>query len=818
MAGIYCGIHLKLKSPRTPCPDKPKLKDDVKIRQHLTKEIRRKVDAVLQSALFIPEHLLSYREEVLPSEDKAGAKTSQAGKGLQGPVNMVLLKLNVQGANEDEEALFYAVKSNSLPLLFKFALDSFCKGGDNKQVIFHLMTKIITALGFTDELDIDQKFSASNWGIVLLALENLLNSSLGGDIYNVAADRIQHREVQLNFYRKLARLIFNNTQMGIPAWYRCLRALLTLNHHILEPDLDELLSAVWVDVDNMEVRVRKAREALVSAVLQTYTKLRQVPKLIEELLDVVCQPAADELRPPLLPEMKQKTLSQCLLDNPLKLSMMFDTNQIWDFQFCTVNANTYMTAYWFLVTSNLPLTTPYLEANDRSVFAECILKFLLQSLDASGSNLENTGISVSLISRKLLKSFFFVSSLRCSLHIDLSAAMTSLFSLKGLYGLIRLSFLQSVQDFIQSLIQLIIDRKSSMCVNLEKFTSFMVESNLTAGVLAVDAGDLCSLQLHLVTLSMLCKEMITSLGKNEQLDQTLTHLLEKATSVMEPAIQAVLMRKGSRQRKSFSVEIVTVMIRSELARASISENDSFCQQILKELIPAPRPLDFLISSLCVLHGTWMSLSDVKELEGPVKELLNQLVSSCSQEQFHLLLLMLREGLVPTKIEGGHCTTLTILLRQGEAKISNPQHVIVDYHAAFEAIHEALFTVIHCYPQVMLKASPTFLNGFYRLVSSVMHEGRQRGDSDRESLLKCATLVERMYTHIANAAEDFTVLIHRCTLTLQPEIKAHLTKGIYCILDRCVEQDIKFLNTTLQMGVKEVFSELYNILMSSDKPY
>lgn len=51
----------------------------------------------------------------------------------------------------------------------------------------------------------------------------------------------------------------------------------------------------------------------------------------------------------------------------------------------------------------------------------------------------------------------------------------------------------------------------------------------------------------------------------------------------------------------------------------------------------------------------MSLSDVKELEGPVKELLNQLVSNCSQEQFHVLLLMLREGLVPAKIEEGHFT-------------------------------------------------------------------------------------------------------------------------------------------------------------------
>lgn len=1256
--------------------------DGVKIRQNLSKEIRNKVDAVLQSALFIPDHLQSYKDEVLPSEDESRVKKSHAGKGLQGPVNIILSKLCVQGANEEEEALFYAVKSNSLAVLFKFALDSFCKGGENKQVIFHLMTKLIIALGFTDELDIDEKFSASNWGIALLSLENIINSCLAGDIYNVAADKIKHGEVQLNFYRKLARLLFNNTQMGIPAWYRCLRTLLALNHHILEPDLDELLSAVWVDADNMELRVRKAREALVSAVLQTYGKLRQLPKLIEELLDVVCRPAADELRPALLPEMIQKTLSQCLLDNPpsqnleicwvilnrmqcyllphiqdetsdlaLKLfsvssllyavlfsfktldnstpvpivkqtqnlmteilkvvedllkqnfvtkgawrekiqevtlllthtwvevdtlfqihcvnkytspaasqsgalvdkaltlrdvdsplgkllqkllvlhklkihllksstvtsdasemqklaqfilngqdlSIMLDPEQIWDFQFCSVNTNTYKAAHWFLVTSNLSLIAPYLEPKDMSDFAECMLKSLLKSLEASGSNFENSGISVSLISRQLLESpvlcelpeifstvmkciikaffglldsshmqlispsflkpsvemvgvedgetdmtpslnrlkaigqemldsvkvkssiplsktqvdqllpllkitsvlngyamspedyselflslFTLTSCIQCDESVNLSASvgllkelfsvmaslllvknsqtllkvvhgsnlleatMTSLFfrSSKGLFkgvdGPTWLSFLQSVQDFIQSLIQLIIDRKSSMCLNLEKFTSFMVESNIAAGVLAVDTGDLCSLQLHLVTLSMLCKEMITTLGKNKQLDQTLTHLLEKATSVMEPAILAVLMGKGSGLlRQSFSVEVVTVMIRSELARASSSEDDgqetisrmtfyrSFYQQILKELFPSPRPMDFLISSVnylsafytavektkaadleevhieilrsvhTLLSGTWMSLSDVKELEGPVKEVLNRLVSSCSQEQFHLLLLMLREGLVPAKIEGGHSTevlsavtfikllsccqfpehcskafwlitpqiistlifvikevsklpsltraltlptleALTVLLSQGEAQISNPHHIIVvlgalqfvpldshsmeDYHAAFEAIHEVLFAIIHCYPQVMLKASPTFLNCFYRLVSSVMHEGRQRGDSDRasekdrESLLKCARLVERMYTHIANAAEDFTVLSSFMVaqyvselqrVTLQPEIKAHLTEGIYCILDHCVEQDIKFLNTTLQMGVKEVFNELYN---------
>lgn len=937
--------------------------DDVKIRQNLSKEIRNKVDAVLQSALFMSDHLQSYKDEVLPSEDESRAKKSHTGKGLQGPVNIILSKLCVQGANEEEEALFYAVKSNSLALLFKFAIDSFCKGGENKQMIFYLMAKLIIALGFTDELDIGEKFSASNWGIALLALENLMNSCLAGDIYNVAADRIKHGEVQLNFYRKLARLLFNNTQMGTPAWYRCLRTLLALNHHILEPDLDELLSAVWVDTDNMELRVRKAREALVSAVLQTYSKLRQLPKLIKELLDVVCRPAADELRPALLPEAIQKTLTQCLQDNPpsqnieicwlilnrmqcyllphiqdetsdlapkmfsvslllyavlfsfktldnstpvpivkqtqnlmteilkvaedlltqnlvikgawrekvqevtlllthtwveadvlfqihcakytspaatqsdslvdkaltlrdmdsllgkllqklltlhklkiqllksftvtsdasqmqkmaqfilnrQELSIMLDTNQIWDLQFSSVNTETYKTAHWFLVTSNLPLIAPYLEPNDMSGFAECMLKSLLQSLDTSGSNLENTGISVSLISRQLLESpvlcelpeifsalmkciikaffglldtshmqlispsflkpcvetvgvedgetgmtpslnrlkaigqemldsvkmrssiplsktqvdrllrllkitsalngyamspedyselilslFTLTSCVQCDKSVNLSASigllkelfsvmasvllvknsqtllkvvhgsnlleatMISLFSrsskghFKGVDGPTWLSFLQSVQDFVQSLIQLIIDRKSSMCLNLEKFISFMVESKVAAGVLAVDSGDLCSLQLHLVTLSVLCKEMITTLGKNKQLDQTLTHLLEKATSVMEPAVLAVLMGKGSSLlRQSFSVEVVTVMIRSELARASSSEDNglekisrmafyrSFYQQILKELFPSPRPMDFLISSVNYLSAFYMVVEKTK---------------------------------------------------------------------------------------------------------------------------------------------------------------------------------------------------------------
>lgn len=60
-------------------------------------------------------------------------------------------------------------------------------------------------------------------------------------------------------------------------------------------------------------------------------------------------------------------------------------------------------------------------------------------------------------------------------------------------------------------------------------------------------------------------------------------------------------------------------------------------------------------------------------------------------------------------------TLTVLLRQGEAHITDPHHVILvlgalefvplenqcmeDYYSAFHAIHEALYAIILCYPKV-----------------------------------------------------------------------------------------------------------------------
>lgn len=50
---------------------------------------------------------------------------------------------------------------------------------------------------------------------------------------------------------------------SIPSWYRCLKVLLSLNHLILEPDLDQLLSSAWINAECMEARVQRARQVFI---------------------------------------------------------------------------------------------------------------------------------------------------------------------------------------------------------------------------------------------------------------------------------------------------------------------------------------------------------------------------------------------------------------------------------------------------------------------------------------------------------------------------------------------------------------------------
>ncbi|XP_018605057.2 unhealthy ribosome biogenesis protein 2 homolog isoform X1 [Scleropages formosus] len=1289
--------------------------DDGHVRHHLSREVRNKVDAVLQSALFTADHLPSYKEELLPEKEVSSTKKGPTAKGLLSPASTILKKLCESGFCDP--SLQFAVRSNSLPLLFKFALDAFSKGGDDNTVCFLLLTRFIAALDITEALTLKDTFDSGNWSLALLTLENLLNLSLTADIYNVAADRIHHGEAQFNFYRKVAQLLLSNAQTAIPAWYRCLKTLLAMNHMIIEPDLDDLVCCSWIDSDCEDLRVNKAREVLISSVFQTYEKLRQLPRLLQEAVEVICRPAIDKFRPPVLTAALQKSLGQCILNSPhsqslemctlilgrmqrfllphlqededmaLKLfsltvllhsilfsvkslddgtpvpilkraqnimeemlkvirsllghldahtpgSLWFDkaleatlllsytwvevdtlfkihcskyvslgtedsgsprlterricllpcvavkewekvalkskecssANQLlrellalqrmkqillrtdvlldenvqevlgkvarfivrtgassltqpfgalWDGQIGTVDDSNYPVAHWFHVTSNLPLVAPYLSQEDLSCLAGFLLNSLLQGEIRDASNQENC-LSVTLISKHLLDSSLLVElaplyslvvksflqrivgilrssaghrcckalatfeeavsaeaeeemeasveesseaspSLRRLLSVSretlslvrtgaaislsrtqtehllhllkvsrtlkpdgmssedhsayvlllffiastfqrdsstepaeavrllkevyslmtflqtgknvgsvlkvlhgnelLEAAITSLFShcsmsvLETVDSTAWLAFLQVVQDFLRCLIQTIINRKKSVRLNLEKFTTFMVENEQVAAALSASCSKLGveklkPLQLALAAFCTLSRVMTSSLGESEKMDETLAPLLEKCVISMGPAVQSSLKGEACRLLgQSFTVEIVTGMLEAELAWTSclassgegaptksrlchMSLYKTFSQQILRELSSSSRPMDFISSSLHflsayhsalesiqdpgqkdlfhlvvqnlrkLLSAPWLSVSDMQKLEPTVGQLLAQLVTRSPLEQFQHLLAAVGEDL-GAQVSGGRHTevlsavtlskllascplpethskafwlvapqitsaivsavkecgkdrsltesltvpalqALAALLRWGEGVLQNPHHVTLafgalpfvqlehpspaGYHSVFEAVHETLFAVVQCHPQVTLSAAPSFLNCFYRLVVSIMHEGRQRGDTEKgseeetDALLKCARLVERMYSHIASVAEGFTVLSsfvvaqYVCELqkvTLQPEIKSHLTEGVYRILDLCSEQDIRFLNTALQPGVREVFGELYD---------
>ncbi|XP_050170253.1 unhealthy ribosome biogenesis protein 2 homolog [Myiozetetes cayanensis] len=287
--------------------------DDNHVRQHLSREIRNQIETLLQAGLFQAELFLSYKEELLP-EQEVQEKKKGAFKSLLLPVNTVQTSL---GSDFCEPTLHGAVVAGSVSLLYKLFLDSYCKA-ENHLVCFHMFSRLFGCLRLSDlqQGGREDTLSPVDWSTELLALEQLLSLVLSSDIYNVASDRIRHKEVQFGFYRKLAQTLLTHSRASIPAWFRCLKLLISLNHLIVEPDLDDLVSSAWIDAEASEPRVKKPQETLINTVFQTYSKLRQFPRLFEEVLTVICCPAVDELRPPVFSAGLTVKLRECLLELP----------------------------------------------------------------------------------------------------------------------------------------------------------------------------------------------------------------------------------------------------------------------------------------------------------------------------------------------------------------------------------------------------------------------------------------------------------------------------------------------------------------------
>ncbi|XP_036609244.1 unhealthy ribosome biogenesis protein 2 homolog [Trichosurus vulpecula] len=287
--------------------------DQGRVRQYLSREVRNQIELVIQGGIFQPELLSSYKEELLLKEQSKDKK-KEAIKNILTPTDTMINKLVDVGSCEP--SLHVTVVANSVSLLYKLFLDSYSKE-ENQLICFHLLPKLFGCLRISCLPDEQvEALLLSDWTNELLVVEQLLNLVANNSIYNVAADRIRHKEIQFQFYRQLAELLIKHSRASVPAWFRCLKTLISLNHLIVEPDLDDLVASAWIDAEVTEPRTKKSQESLIDALFQTYAKLRQVPRLFEEVLGVICRPAADHLRQPVLTLNLTVALRDCLVELP----------------------------------------------------------------------------------------------------------------------------------------------------------------------------------------------------------------------------------------------------------------------------------------------------------------------------------------------------------------------------------------------------------------------------------------------------------------------------------------------------------------------
>lgn len=205
-----------------------------------------------------------------------------------------------------------------------------------------------------------------------------------------------------------------------------------------------------------------------------------------------------------------------------------------------------------------------------------------------------------------------------------------------------LDLIKAVQAFIKCSVQLIITRNSSVRLNLDQFGSYLTSKEMASRHIlglsaAVTSGkadpgaSILSVHLLLALLSSFCQALSSNLGKSEQMDQTLTQMLTRTTASLGPAVESIMnsqtvSQPASTLGQAFVVEVVTVMLHCELSSLSVKEENrqkdtklsqmslyqGFCQQILKEISSAHRPMDFLVSSLQFLSAFYTAVRKMEE--------------------------------------------------------------------------------------------------------------------------------------------------------------------------------------------------------------
>lgn len=219
-----------------------------------------------------------------------------------------------------------------------------------------------------------------------------------------------------------------------------------------------------------------------------------------------------------------------------------------------------------------------------------------------------------------------------------------------------LDIIKAIQGFIRCLVQLIIIRNSSVRLNLDQFTCYLTSEETASRHIVASFSNL-SVHLLLASLTSFSQAMSSNLGRSKLVDQTLAQMLTRTTASLGPAVESVLKQQAGSQSaaqpagtlgQAFLVEVVTVMLHSELSSLSVEGESkrkdtklnhtslfqAFCQQIIKEISSAQRPMDFLESSLHFLSAFYKATresggerGEKEQADGTLDELYLQILQN-----------------------------------------------------------------------------------------------------------------------------------------------------------------------------------------------
>ncbi|XP_056422868.1 unhealthy ribosome biogenesis protein 2 homolog isoform X2 [Hyla sarda] len=224
--------------------------------------------------------------------------------------------------------------------------------------------------------------------------------------------------------------------------------------------------------------------------------------------------------------------------------------------------------------------------------------------------------------------------------------------------------------FFDAFLCLVIRRKQSVLVNLEKCTTFALNSIPNT---EKTFWSTCIGQLHIVILKNLCHHLtftIQEKNANEEQNESLRCLLKQTTVRLMTIIQKCLeITVSSPFLPSLLVTSTTTLLEAELSSEGSLHNAELyrgiCLQILKELCYAKKQKGFLKSALrfltvCIalkevhpeqlglstsvftimgnlLASPWFNSETLQDAELELQQLLKAVTENCTCEEFHAIL-------------------------------------------------------------------------------------------------------------------------------------------------------------------------------------